>query len=273
MMPHYWKYARLIFLCLLAVMASLSFLQPAGAEEVLYAKSTSGSKIRTLLTGNPETAKANVMLFTGGSGVLKISGKGEIKKPTRNFLVRTRQLFADAGFLAAVVDAPLDRRKPPGLLAGFRASPEHAKDLQRVAKRLQALNGKPVIAIGTSRGTVSAANLAVRDTGGFISAVVLTSSLAKQNKNGKALGSLPLDSLKVPVLFVHNKDDKCKLTLLADVKPIVNGLKKQGVKVDMIVVNSEKKAGNHCKGQSPHGFLGLEQQVIRTIIDWFVPLL
>ena len=189
--------------------ASFSFLlftyglivpQPATAQEVLQVKATSGAKLRMLLTGNPDTAKANVILLTGGNGVLKISGKGEIKKPTYNFLVRTRRIFAKAGFLAAVVDAPLDRRKAPGLLGGFRASAEHANDLSKVVRKLAALNGKPVFVIGTSRGTVSAANVALRDRSGNIKAAVLTSSIVEPNAKGGTINALALNALKVPVL-------------------------------------------------------------------------
>ncbi len=260
-------------LAFMLIVSVLSLSNPAAAAEVLQVKATSGSKLRALLTGNPDTARANVILLTGGNGVLKISGKGEIKKPTDNFLVRTRQLFANAGFVAAVVDAPLDRRKAPGLLGGFRASAEHADDLGKVVKKLQALNGKPVIVIGTSRGTVSAANVAVRDTSGNVIAAVLTSSLVKPNKRGKIITDLQLNTLKVPVLFVHNKGDKCKVTLLAGVEAVVKKLKKNGVKAELIVVSSKKKTGRNCGGNSPHGFLGLEQQVVDRIAGWIGRLL
>ncbi len=243
------------------------------AEQVLKMKSTSGAKLRTLLVGDPETAKANVMLLTGGNGVLKISGKGEIKNKTNNFVVRTRKLFADAGFLAAVVDAPTDRRASPGLLDGFRASAEHGTDLAKVARKLNKLNGKSVFVVGTSRGTVSAVNVALGKTNGIIVGVVLTSSIAKPNKKGKSLKDLPLERLKVPVLFVHNKGDKCKTTRLSDVSPIVDELKESGVKAELFVVSSTKKTSKHCRGGSPHGFLGLEDQVIKRIDDWISALL
>ena len=265
-----------------AIMSSLSFLlvtgglvlsPPATAAEVLQVKTASGAKMRALLTGNPKTAKANLILLTGGNGVLKISGKGEIKKPTKNFLVRTRQLFANAGFLTAVVDAPLDRRTSTGLLGGFRASTKHADDLSKVVKKLSALNAKPVIIIGTSRGTVSAANVAARDMSGNIKAAVLTSSMVRPNKKGKIITDLPLNAIKVPVLFVHNKGDTCKMTLLSGVKPVVKKLKKNSVKAELIVVSSKKKKGRDCGPNSPHGFLGLEQLVVNKISDWIAPLL
>ncbi len=262
---------RLRFLGLLSVAIVLFGLGnacPAVAETVLQVKSFSGAKLRTLLTGDPMTAKANIVLLVGGSGVLKISGKGQIKSTTENFLVRTRKFFAEAGFLTAVVDAPMDRRKPPGLLGGFRASEEHARDLAKVVKQIGALNGKPVIVIGTSRGTVSAANVAIRDKSGAIKAVVLTSSLVKPNRKGKVIQDLPLNTIKVPILFVHNKNDRCKTTLLKNVRPIFNSLQKSGAKAELLVVGSKKRSSKNCGGNSPHGFFTIEQAVTTKIINW-----
>lgn len=235
-------------------------------ESVLEVVATSGAKLRTLLTGDPSTAKANVMLLAGGSGVLKISGKGNTQ--SKNFLVRNRQSFAAAGFLAAVVDAPMDRRKKPGLLGGFRASEEHAADLEKVARKLQELNGKPVIVVGTSRGSVSAANLALRDKSGVVKAAVITSSLVKPNNRGKTLHDLALSELKLPLLFVHNKSDKCKVTLLKDVEPLFEKLRNSGVSAELIVVDSTEKTGRYCGAGSPHGYLGIEQDVISRIAGW-----
>jgi len=237
-------------------------------ETVLEVTAASGAKMRTLISGDPSTAKANVILLTGGSGILRISGKGTIKTQSKNFLVRTRQAFASAGFVAAVVDAPKDRWKKPGLLGGFRASEEHAGDLENVARKLHEMNGKPVVVIGTSRGTVSAANLAIRDKSGSVKAVVLSSSLVKPNKKGKTLYDLELAKLKLPLLFVHNKSDKCKVTLLKDVEPLISELQKSGVAAKLILVDSSERTGRHCGGSAPHGYLGIEQDVLSRIIDW-----
>jgi hypothetical protein len=268
-----FKHAIVLSVVAVAIIQGLGSSQTAKAEEVLKLRAESGAKLRSLLTGDVGTAKANLILLTGGSGVLKISGKGQIKKPTDNFLVRTRELFADAGYLTAVVDAPTDRRKRPGLLGGFRASEEHARDLSKVAKELAKRNGKPVVVIGTSRGTVSAANLALRDTSGVVKAAVLTASIVKPNKRGKTLLDLPLQQVKLPLLFVHNKGDKCKVTRLKDVGPIVNDLKGKGVNTELIIVSSNKKSGKKCGGKSPHGFLGIEKQTITEIVRWLGPIL
>ncbi|MEJ8814916.1 hypothetical protein WKW77_27845 [Variovorax ureilyticus] len=65
-----------------------------------------------MLVLSPPTPKASVILFAGGHGGLQIFPNGSLKWGEGNFLVRTRQLFADQGLMVAVVDAPSDRQSP-----------------------------------------------------------------------------------------------------------------------------------------------------------------
>lgn len=263
-----YRTAWSVWLVCLAIVLLASASDAGSAEEVLQIKASSGAKLRILLTGDPSTAKANIILLAGGRGVVKLSRTGEINAMKGNFLVRTRRLFADKGYLTALVDAPMDRRNKIGLLGGFRTSAEHGDDLARVAARLHALNRKPVIVIGTSRGSVSAANLALRGAEGTVTAAVLTSSVVKDNAKGRSIKALPLGRIEIPVLFVHNKGDGCHVTLLKDVELVVRAMKKQGVRTDLIAVSSNKATSGPCKGRSPHGFLGIERQVVEKIAGW-----
>ncbi len=260
------------FACLLLLLP-IGAPDAGSAEELLQIKASSGAEFRTLLTGDPSTAKANLILLAGGRGVVKLSRSGEINAMKGNFLVRARQLFADRGYLTALVDAPLDRRNKTGLLGGFRVSVEHGDDLARVAARLYRLNRKPVVVIGNSRGSVSAANLALRGAKGTVSAAVLTSSVVKDNAKGRSIKALPLGRIRIPVLFVHNEGDACHATLLKDVIPVVRAMKSKVTRADLIVVNSRKATSGHCKGRSPHGFLGIENQVVEKIVGWLEGML
>ncbi|MEJ8824174.1 hypothetical protein WKW80_19415 [Variovorax humicola] len=66
-----------------------------------------------MLVLSPPTARAAVILMAGGHGGLQIFPNGSFNRGAENFLVRTRQLFADQGLMVAVVDAPSDRQSPP----------------------------------------------------------------------------------------------------------------------------------------------------------------
>src|SRR5215813_5817400 len=104
----------------------------------------------------PPDPKAAVILFAGGHGGLHIFPNGSFGWGEGNFLVRSRQLFADKGLLVAVVDAPSDRLSSP-FLAGFRQRPEHAADTKAVIAWAREAAKGPVWLVGTSRGTQSAA--------------------------------------------------------------------------------------------------------------------
>jgi hypothetical protein len=96
---------------------------------------------------SPPDPKAAVVLIPGGHGGLKILANGSFKWGDGNFLVRTRQLFADHGFTVAVVDAPSDRQSLP-YLGGFRQKPEHASDIKAVIAWLREQSKVPVWLVG-----------------------------------------------------------------------------------------------------------------------------
>lgn len=108
----------------------------------------------------PENPKASMILFAGGHGGLQISPSGKLKWGANNFVVRTQGLFARNGLTAVVVDAPSDRQSPP-YLGAFRQTPEHVADIKAVISWLKQQATIPVWLVGTSRGTQSAAHIAV----------------------------------------------------------------------------------------------------------------
>ncbi|MDB5868812.1 MAG: hypothetical protein JWP96_1144, partial [Polaromonas sp.] len=113
---------------------------------------------------SPAEPKAAVVLIPGGHGGLQVFSNGSMKWGEGNFLVRTRQLFADQGLLVAVIDAPSDRQAPP-FLQGFRQKPEHVADIKAVIAWLRDTAKVPVWLVATSRGTQSAGYAATELTG------------------------------------------------------------------------------------------------------------
>jgi len=99
------------------------------SERVVDIPTRPGVTQRFLLL-TPEKPKVAVILLAGGDGGLGISQNGRIRSLSNNFLVRSRQLFADRGMSVAVVDAPSDRQKMA--LKGFRQKPEHVADIKAV---------------------------------------------------------------------------------------------------------------------------------------------
>jgi len=121
---------------------------------------------------------SSVVLFAGGNGRLRLSAQG-VEWGEGNFLVRNRERFARQEFLVAVMDVPSDR--PQGLW-DFRTSAAHAEEVREVIAELKKIADTPVWLIGTSMGTVSAANAATRLKQGGPGGLVLTSTVTKKSR-------------------------------------------------------------------------------------------
>ena len=140
----------------------LSFLAlTAHAQKESYVSIETRSGVsQAFLHIEPAEPLAAVILFAGGDGRLGLSPNG-IAALQGNFLVRSRPLFADEGLVVAVVDVASDFDTGDGLL-GFRSGKKHATDIKGVIAYVKRKAKLPVWVVGTSRGSISAANAAAR---------------------------------------------------------------------------------------------------------------
>lgn len=245
----------------LALFAWCVAAQPA--PQVVDVPTRAGVTQRYILIGPPEP-KAAVILFAGGHGGLQVDDGGSMAWGKGNFLVRAAPLFAAEGLAVAVVDAPSDRQHSP-YLAGFRQTPEHAADIGAVIARLKRDFNVPVWLVGTSRGTQSAAYIATR-LGGAVDGLVLTSSILTDPRS-RPVPDLPLESLKIPVLVVHHKDDGCRHCLYADVPRLMSRLAAIP-RHELYTATGGVSVGDPCEARAYHGYNGIEQSVVSRIATW-----
>ena len=217
----------------------------------------------------PASPKGSVILMAGGHGGLQIFPGGSFRWGGDNFLVRTRQYFANAGFAVAVIDAPSDRLSAP-FLTGFRQTPEHAADVKAVIAWLRLQVPGPVWLAGTSRGTQSAAYIAteLNPAQGGPDGVVLTSSIMT-GQIGRAVPSLPLEQIIVPVLVVHHEQDGCRLCSISAMPSLMNKLDKNP-KAELMTFTGGQNAGDPCEAMAYHGFNGQEAEVVDKITRWML---
>jgi hypothetical protein len=215
---------------------------------------------------SPRDPKAAVILFAGGHGGLQISPNGSFKWGEGNFLVRTRQLFADQGLLVAVVDAPSDRQSPP-YMSGFRQSPEHVADIKAVIAWLHDQAKVPVWLVGTSRGTQSAAYIGTQLNGPEgPDGLVLTSTILT-DRQGRPVPAMPLGELRIPVLVVHHEQDGCRLCSFNDV-PTLMGKLDHAPRKQLLSFKEGGSRGDPCEAFAYHGFNGLEREVVAQTAAW-----
>ncbi|WP_431099165.1 alpha/beta hydrolase [Polaromonas aquatica] len=210
--------------------------------------------------------KASLILFAGGHGGLQIKDSGEFGRGG-NFLVRTRQQFADAGFAVAVIDAPSDKQSPP-FLSGNRQKPEHTADVLAVIAWLKQQAPVPVWLVGTSRGTQSSAYIATEASPGEggPDGIVLTSTILT-DPSGRAVPKMPLEKLRIPVLVVHHEQDGCKVCAFSDMPQLMSKLAKTP-KAELLTFTGGQSRGDPCEAMAYHGFNGLEAEVIGKIGTW-----
>ena len=250
------------FLVFLAIAA-----QAQSVQKVVDVATRSGVSQRMLVLSPPEP-KAAVILFPGGHGGLQLLPSGSFKWGEGNFLVRSRQLFADQGLIVAVVDAPSDRQSPP-FLSGFRQTPEHAADIKAVIAWLRGQAKVPVWLVGTSRGTQSAAYVAIELAGpDGPDGVVLSSTILTDNK-GRPVLAMPLAKLRIPVLVVHHEQDGCDLCRFSDIPALIDKLSNSPRK-QVLAFKGGQNRGDPCEAFAYHGFNGLERDVVGQTATWIL---
>jgi pimeloyl-ACP methyl ester carboxylesterase len=254
----------------LALLFSAFCVTPAHAQiaQKVVDVPTRKGVFQRMIVLSPPHPKAAVILFAGGNGGLQITRDGSIKKEKGNFLVRSRQLFAQSGLFVVVVDAPSDHQSPP-FLAGFRQTPEHAADIKAVITWVRGQAQVPVWLVGTSRGTQSAAYVATELNGPEgPDGLVLTSSILIDNKE-RSVPEMPLGKLHIPVLVVHHEQDGCSHCPFKDVPKLMEKISNSPRKQLLTVTGGESR-GDPCEARAYHGFNGLDREVVTKIAQWIL---
>ncbi len=245
---------------LLALAWLLNSSAAFSAQEIKSLSTRPGVTVKILLDIPKVPAKAVLLMFPGGngSGMFKeTDGRVHLGK---NFLVRTSPQFVRQGMAVAIVDAPSDQ--PNGMSAGFRNSPDHVQDIRKIIDFLYAQGLKPIYLVGTSMGTLSVAYLGMELQDSRIKGLILTSTVT-QYVNG-----LRLPQIAFPVLLVHHLDDGCKLCPFREAVALKTKLS-GSPKVDFIEVQGgDPPQSGPCQALSQHGFLGVEDQVVKAMVDW-----
>jgi hypothetical protein len=210
-------------------------------------------------------AKATVILFAGGDGRLNLNPVGFGSNLQANFLVRTRDFYTAHGIRVAIVDAPSDA----AIFPNFRLTAEHAQDIQGVIGYLHRRFNDPVWVVGTSSGTVSAANAASRLFGhDGPDGLVLTSSVLKAA--GMSVFDTHLAAITVPTLVVHHELDVCPSTLFADVPTLMAALTSASDLQLVSFTGGGPPVGGVCDAFHWHGYIGIEAQVTDAIADFIL---
>ena len=256
---------------LFALSLVANFHLASAADSTLVSIQTPRGVKQAFILIKPAKPVAAVILFAGGRGALGLRSASTMRWGAMNFLVRTRDVFATHDLMVAVVDAPSDRQE--GMNAVFRMGSAHAGDITAVAAYLKKQADIPVWLIGTSSGTFSAAAGAIAAKG--IDGLVLTSTITRSKRGDKiaqshrdGVASMALQRVSVPALVVFHRKDGCVSSPAADAPKLTKRLIK-AAKVDLVLVDGgDPPQSDPCQARSPHGFLGIESEVVGKIAEF-----
>lgn len=241
----------------------------AQAERVVEIPSR-GQPVRALLIQPPQPA-GSVILLAGGHGNIDLSPDGAIGWGRDNHLVRTRALYAAAGYVTLVPDIAPDLKQGREVVPRYRVGAPNAADIGAAVVYLRALK-PPVVVIGTSRGSISAANAAARLTGASRPDGLVVSSAFLDRSAG--LFSVPgaagsPSRLNLPVLVIEHRHDTCKVTGPEAVEPFLAWMASGGGKAEIAWMDGgTAPRGDPCESRAAHGFPGLDGEVVAATVSW-----
>jgi len=251
---------------------TLASLAPASAADSVVEIPSRGLAVRALLV-QPANPIGSVILLAGGHGNINLSPTGKIGWGADNEVVRTRAAYAAAGYVTLVPDIAPDLKAADGSgVAGYRIGDKNAADIGAEVGYLRGLKS-PVILIGTSRGSLSAANAVARLTGAARpDALVISSPLvgtdARDFTVEKTAGNDPA-RLNLPFLLIEHRADICPATLPSGVEPFRQWVEQNGRRLDILwMEGGDAPRGDPCDARAPHGFPGIDGKVVAATVAW-----
>jgi hypothetical protein len=193
--------------------------------------------------------RAILFMFAGGDGTVAFNANNQITHMNTNFLMRAQAMWLAQGFAYATLGSASS-------LMGQRHTPAYADAIVRAVDFVRTRANVPVWLVGTSVGSIAAANGAAH-LPGRVAGVVLTSSVAAPNRNtNESVFDSDLGAIAVPALVVSNRGDTCPSAGQGFAPQILAALSRAPRK-EIIYVESHELHSDPCEPLSPHGYPGI----------------
>jgi pimeloyl-ACP methyl ester carboxylesterase len=230
--------------------------------DVGYSIALAGGAHQHLLYESPAHPRGSIVMLPGGSGDVGVERGGTVRHDD-NFVVRTRAMWTARGY-AVVIPDTIDRAN----LRGLRDSAAYADVVTRLVAFAHAQARGPVFLLGTSQGSIAAMNGAAHARPGSVAGVVLTESVTVQGGSGETVFDADPQDVRIPALIVANRDDACRVAPPANAVRIKQALTHAPDVRIAYVSGGETRSDNACSSRTPHGYLGIEDQVVGIIAAW-----
>lgn len=226
---------------LLLVLSCLTQSAWARDELVATARTAGGETVPYILTTKDGAPAYAVILMPGGKGILnpRMVNRKLTFAFAGNFLIRSRELFADGRFVAASTDVTSNPDRIRAIV----------QDLERRYGRIA------VYVIGTSRSTEATMALAAL-LDGQVAGFVHTSSM-------NAIAGFDPRKYKSRNLIVYHRLDACRATT-----PSASASSRASYGTETIEMEGGKSTGEDCEAYAYHGYNGIEAATVERIKTW-----
>jgi hypothetical protein len=212
--------------------------------------------------GSAGAPNATLVMLPGGAGDVGIERDGDVLHGD-NFLIRTRALWAAQGFAIIIPD-----RIDDASLRGLRSSRQYAGAISQLVVFAHKHASGPVFLVGTSQGSIAAMNGAAHAASGTLAGVVLTESVSIMGGSHETVFDSDPQGVRIPALIVANHKDSCRVAPPGMASRIGVAMV-HSPKVKIAYVNGgTMRSQNACGSLSPHGYFGIEANVVQLIADW-----
>ena len=232
------------------------FISSSTYSQVIDVPYKSDTPTRTLLTP-AKNAKAVVLLFPGGGGVLNLQDDGS----TSNFhtFVRSKDLWAQYGIDSVLVDTPYDLG---GGMRNSRSIRDHQQRIFNVVSFYKEKFNLPVWIFGHSMGTVSVTEFVNggKEKEKLIAGVIVAGTYR----------SATIDSdVTAPVLAIHHVDDGCASTPFVSSERIIESRNKK-LTSQFIQMDGGISEGDVCGSRAYHGFNQKEPEFVKATAQFIL---
>jgi hypothetical protein len=268
--------------CLVAAIALITICdvsystEATVADEQLVSAGFFGGTKALVMT--PPQPKAVAVLYAGGPGALKLSGKtGAVTMGMLqyNFLIASRRRFFARDIAVVAMESPAGRDMTP--LNRINAASDTKTMVEHLQKTGVIAANLPVWAVGTSAGTISAVAVAISSPE-ILSGLVLTASNTRQagargvwaDANPHGIASMDIGKFNKPVLALSHELDACVYTPPSDTQHLADQFVSSPRRQAIVMTEKISPDGDPCEADSPHGFSGAEEQAVGRIVDFML---
>ncbi len=215
-----------------------------------------------VLFSTPSHPRGTIVMLPGGAGDVGLDRDGDVEHGD-NFVVRTRALWNARGYGVLLPDT-IDRTN----LRGLRSSPAYAQMVGALVDLAHRQAPGPIFLLGTSQGSIAAMNGASHARPGSIAGVVLTESVSVMGGSGETVFDADPRQVRAPTLIVANRDDRCTVAPPGAAPRIAAAMTgSRDVRV-LMVSGGVRRSRKDCGSLTPHGYFGIERQVVNAISTW-----